>query len=110
MVNINREWGKRGENKMLNSQLFSAIGLSANILGSIILTWDVARFFKVVKLTLDAHQIYIDSYMSNGGIYVIKGTNKHLEKQSWRSNYLTVVGIVLIILGFSLQLVGILSI
>jgi len=93
---------------MLSSQPFSAIGLSANILGTIILALDVKAFFRIVKTTLDAHQIFIDSWMSNGNVYGVTGMDKHLDGQSLKSSFWTVIGLGLNVLGFVFQLLGVL--
>lgn len=93
---------------MSNGQLLSAIGLSANILGTIILAKDVKEFFRIVKMTLNAHQIFIDTWMNNGNVYGITGMDKHLERQSLKSSFWTVVGLSLNVLGFVFQLLGVL--
>ena len=93
---------------MSNGQLLSAIGLSANILGTVILARDVKEFFRIVKMTLDAHQIFIDTWMSNGNVYSITGMDKHLDRQSLMSSFWTVIGLGLNVLGFVFQLLGVL--
>jgi hypothetical protein len=93
---------------MSTSQLLSAIGLSANILGTVILAKDVKEFFRIVKMTLDAHQIFIDTWMSNGHVYGFTGMDKHLERQSLKSSFWTFIGLGLNVLGFFFQLLGVL--
>lgn len=93
---------------MLCSQPFSAIGLSANIVGTIILALDVKAFLTIVQTTLAAHQIFIDSWMSNGNVYGVTGIDKHLDRQSLKSSFWTVIGLGLNVLGFVSQLLGVL--
>ncbi len=72
---------------MTISAILSIIGLSATIIGAIILAIDASKFFKMITATLHAHQIFIDSYISKEDVFVIQGMHKHLERRMSVSNF-----------------------
>lgn len=88
------------------SLIISSLGLTSNIVGTLILIIDTSNFFQIIKAMLETQQLFINSYMSHGDIYLIKGLDSHLKKCEIKSKMTTYIGLIYIIVGFVLQLIG----
>lgn len=85
----------------------NVIGLSSNIIGTIILAFSLSDYIGAMRLALDAHELFIMSYLNNTGKPIVRvtGMDWHLKKGEKAGKYFTFLGVFLVILGFILQLI-----
>lgn len=89
---------------MITISTLNILGLSAGIIGTIILAISLGRFLKALRLAVTAHEIFIESSLRGGNIVQITGTDLHIARGSKNAASLTVTGLVLVVIGFTLQL------
>jgi hypothetical protein len=78
--------------------------LILNFIGVLILTFSTGNFFKWIGLALNAHEMSIQSILSKGPIYNVAGTTKHLDDTLKASGKWMIIGFILVIIGFGLQI------
>ncbi|HOX40550.1 MAG TPA: hypothetical protein P5567_09630 [Kiritimatiellia bacterium] len=81
-------------------QQFNIVGLSLNIIGSVIIAISLGSFFKWVNLALGAND------MANSGGPVVTGASRHVDRAHRLGSGWTWLGVVLLILGFVCQLIA----
>ena len=84
------------------------IGLSANILGTIILAFSLAAYIRSMRLAIDAHELFILSYLhpSKGPIVQVTGTDIHMNRDKKKASLFSWIGVVLVIVGFICQIIA----
>lgn len=89
---------------MTTITVLNILGLSSGIAGTIILAISLNRFLKAVHTSVKAHELFIETYTSGGDVLQIAGTDQHVSRAVKKAGSLTVTGIILVTIGFSLQL------
>jgi hypothetical protein len=83
------------------------IGLVSNIAGTIFLAYSLDKYLKMMDGSINALEVFTEAYATPGqNIPVITGMDKHRDKARKGSGKWTRYGIVLVIIGFSLQLIA----
>lgn len=86
----------------------SIIGLSLNIIGTIILAYSLSSYIRSMRLAIDANYTSILSFSQNNlPKIVISGTDKHMDNDKKNSGLYTRIGVILILIGFVFQLIAI---
>jgi hypothetical protein len=87
------------------------IGLCANILGTIILAFSIGSYISSIRLAIDAHELFIQSLLhpNRGPIVQVTGTDVHMNRDRKRANSFTWFGVLLVIVGFAIQIYAILN-
>lgn len=80
------------------------LALSLNFIGTIILAISTGTFFTWISLSLNAHEISIQTMIDRGDIVNISGTTKHLDESLKKCGIWMVLGVLLLLTGFGLQL------
>ncbi len=89
----------------MDSTTLNIIGLFANIVGTVILAISLSSYIRSMRLAIDAHELYILSVNHpTKPIVVMTGTDVHMDRDKKKSNFLSWLGIVLVIGGFVSQL------
>lgn len=89
---------------MITILTLNILGLTAGIIGTIILAISLGRLLKALRLSVTAHEIFIESFTSGGNVVKLTGTDLHIARGSKNAATLTFVGLLLVITGFVLQL------
>jgi hypothetical protein len=84
----------------MTPQQLNIVGLSLNIIGSVIVAISLNSFFKWVNLALGAND------MANSGGPIVTGTSRHVDQAHKAGSGWTWLGVVILILGFVCQLVA----
>ena len=79
-------------------------GISLNLIGTIILAFSTGSFFKWIDLAINAHEIFIQTFSSGGDVVNLANTTKHLSDSFNSSKKWMILGVSLVVVGFSLQL------
>jgi hypothetical protein len=84
------------------------IALILNILGTIIIAFSTKEYFKSINNSLIAHETSIRTMFNSlikgyGDIYNISGTTEITKKTLKKSNFWMVLGVLLLVIGFSIQ-------
>lgn len=80
------------------------LALSLNFIGAFILAVSTGSFFKWISLCLNAHEISIQTMLSPGDVINPSGTTIHLDHTLKSEKKWMILGVVLIIAGFGIQL------
>jgi hypothetical protein len=80
------------------------IGITLNLIGTIILAFSTGSFFKWIGLSVNAHEIFIQTFASGGNIVNIVNTTKHLTNSFNALKKWMILGLFLIVGGFAMQL------
>jgi hypothetical protein len=81
-------------------------GLLLNFIGCVILALSTGKFFKWIDLSVNAHEIFIQTFLSNGNVVNLANTTKHLSDSFDASKKWMVLGVFLVALGFVFQAIG----
>lgn len=86
------------------------IGLSANILGTIILAFCLGSYISSMRLAIDGHELFILSLMhpKKGPIIQVTGTDTHMKRDRKRANIFSWIGVTLVVVGFAFQIYALL--
>jgi hypothetical protein len=85
--------------------LLNIIGLVSNILGTIILAFSLSAYISSMRLAIDGHELFIMSYFNpNRPIVQVTGTDVHMNRDKKKSSFFSLLGVVLVVLGFVCQL------
>ena len=84
-------------------------GLLLNFIGCVILAISTGKFFKWIYLSVNAHEILIQTYLSNESVVNLANTTKHLSDSFNASKKWMVLGVFLIALGFIFQGISLLT-
>jgi len=82
----------------------SIIGLTLNMVGSIFLAYSLNKTTKGLDNSITALEYFKDTYLAGGNVLSITGMDKHRKKDIKNFQMLTSIGLVLLIIGFALQL------
>jgi len=88
----------------------NVISLIFNIIGTIIIAFSTGQYFKSINNALMAHEISLKTMFNSlvgpsEDIYNIIGTPQLTQKTLRRTTLWMILGIVLLVLGFSIQLI-----
>ena len=86
--------------------IISLMGLILNTLGSIILAFSLNKVTKMLNTSITALENFKYSYLSGGDVFSFTGMDKHRNKALKISRYMTNIGLILLILGFVLQIIS----
>jgi len=86
--------------------LLNVVGLSVSIIGSIILAVSLNKFLKMIDSSILALELFRETFLSNGNVVQITGMEKHRNHTKTKAARNTLIGLVLIILGFVCQLLS----
>lgn len=86
----------------------SIIGLIFNTIGGIILAYSLNRTTKMLDLSITAMEHFRDTFLAGGDILAIQGMDNHRKRALKNSKDLTLAGVILLIVGFILQLLTLL--
>lgn len=84
--------------------MIAIIGLLANLIGTLILALALGKYYKWINNSLDVHELFIDSYSNNKDVIAVTGTDRHRANTYKTAKKWMVLGIIMILLGFALQL------
>ena len=91
----------------IDTTTLNVIGLTANIIGTIILAFSLSSYIRSMRLAIDGHELYILSVNhpdKRKPIVQVTGTDTHMERDRKRSGTLSWIGIFFVIAGFVMQL------
>jgi len=86
----------------------SIIGLTINIIGSIFLAISLNKIIKAYNSSITALEHFKDTFLSGKDVLSFTGLDKHRKNALYNNKTLTQTGLVMLIVGFILQLLGIL--
>jgi hypothetical protein len=89
--------------------LISIIGLSLNTLGSFILAVSLNKSMKMINASLLAIEAFKDTYISGGDILSFIGMDEQRTKVFRKSKNTTIGGLILLMIGFLLQLLSLIN-
>ncbi len=81
-------------------------GLTLNTIGSIFLAFALNKTTKMLNTSITALEHFKDTYLSGGDILSFTGMETHRNKALKLSRCLTNIGLILLILGFVLQIIS----
>jgi hypothetical protein len=87
----------------------SIIGLSLNTIGSVLLAFSLGRIINMINTSLTTLEVYKDSISSSGDILSFTGMDIHRSKALKKSKNITIIGLILLISGFLLQLLSLIK-
>jgi len=80
------------------------IGIILNLIGTLILAFSAGSFFKWINLSINAHEIFIQTFSAGGNVVNLANTTKHLADSFNSSKKWMIIGVFLVVVGFALQL------
>jgi hypothetical protein len=86
----------------------SIIGISINVFGSVLLAISLNSIIMAFNSSITALEHFKDTILNGGDIVTFTGLDKHRKNALKNNKSITQIGLVMLILGFVLQLVGIL--
>lgn len=81
-------------------------GLVLSFVGTVILAFSTSKYFKWINLCISVHEIFIDSYVSGKHVGVVAGTDQHLESTFDSCKTWMLLGVLMVVGGFALQLLA----
>jgi len=90
------------------STYLNFIGLTINIIGSIFLAISLNKIIKAYNSSITALEHFKDTLLSGKDVLSFTGLDMQRKNALHNNKTLTQIGLVMLILGFVLQLVGIL--
>jgi uncharacterized membrane protein len=90
----------------MNNVILNIAGLSASIVGTVILAFSINSYLSAMKLKLQAHELTLLSILhpNRGPIIEVTGVDVHMKRGERISAVFTVIGVLLVIAGFICQL------
>ena len=88
-------------------EYYSIIGISTNIVGAIILAISLNSIIKAYNLSFTALEHFKESFVSGKNLVSFIGLDKHRKKALVKNKILIVVGLIMLVVGFLLQLISI---
>ncbi len=92
---------------MENYEYYSIIGISTNIVGTIILAISINSIIKAYNLSFTALEHFKESFVNGKNVVSFTGLDKHRKKALINNKILIGVGLILLVVGFLLQLISI---
>lgn len=86
---------------------YSIIGLSINIIGSVFLAILLNSIIKAYNSSITALEHFKDTFLNGTDVVSFTGLDKHRKNALKNNKALTGIGLVMIIIGFILQLLSI---
>lgn len=81
------------------------IGLTANIIGTVILAFSLGAYIRSMRLAIDAHELYILSVNHpTRPVVQVTGTDVHMNRDKKIASFFSWLGVILVIGGFVCQL------
>jgi hypothetical protein len=91
---------------MATTTILNIAGLSLGFIGTLVVAFSAGLYFRLVDASIGALETTIGALLnpSSGIVPLIKGLDRHREREMRRSSIRLWVGLALIALGFALQL------
>ncbi len=86
---------------------YSIIGLSINIIGSVFLAISLNSIIKAYNSSITALEHFKDTFLSTKDVVSFTGLDKHRKNALKNNKTLTGIGLIMLIIGFILQLLSI---
>ncbi|MES2728283.1 MAG: hypothetical protein V4643_14335 [Bacteroidota bacterium] len=81
------------------------VGLTSNIIGTVILAFSLNNYIRSMRLAIDAHELYILSVNNpTQPIVQVIGTDVHMNRDKKRATFFSWLGVALVVAGFLCQL------
>lgn len=94
---------------MSAQDILQLVGLAANLIGTIMVSFAGGLYFRLVDTSLGALETTVHTFLSGQQIVpAFTGLDLHRARAMKRSKRAVVVGLLLIALGFALQLIAML--
>lgn len=91
----------------MDSLILNIIGLSSNIIGSIILAFSLGSYISSLRLAIDAHELQLLSILNpKKPLIQVTGVDVHLNRDNKLSTIKIWFGILLLIGGFIIQIIA----
>jgi hypothetical protein len=89
--------------------ILNLAGLTSNTIGSAILAFSLNKTTRRLDTSITALELFKDTYLSSGNILSFTGMDEHRKKALKNSKGLTKVGLTLLIAGFILQIISLIT-
>lgn len=89
-------------------ECLAIIGLSINITGSVLLAFSLNKIIKAYSSSIIDLEHFKDTFLSGGNVVSFTGLDKNRKNAKRNNKTLTVIGLVLLMIGFVFQLISIL--
>lgn len=86
---------------------YAIIGLSINIIGSVFLAISLNSIIKAYNSSITALEHFKDTFLGGKDVVSLTGFEKHRKNALKNNKTLTGIGLVMLIIGFILQLLSI---
>lgn len=94
----------------MKPETLNIIGLSANIIGTIILSFSISGYIRSMRIAIDAHELYIISQNHPTLPPVqVTGTDWHMNRDKKWSTFFTTIGVIFVLFGFAFQLFALIN-
>jgi hypothetical protein len=91
----------------MNAQTLNLVGLSINVLGTLVAALSGGLYLKLVNTSISALETTLQAYFSpSRGVPVFTGLDKHRETAMRRGLIGVGWGLVLIVIGFIFQIIA----
>lgn len=88
--------------------IFLICGLSFGVIGTIIVAFSMSSIIRVLRTVIDAQEIFTRSLTQTQNTVVITGLDKQSQRAQKTSGRMILLGLLLVAIGFAVQLVSIL--
>ena len=92
---------------MKTFEYFAIIGISINVVGSVLLAISLNSIIKAYNSSITALEHFKDTLVDGGDVVSFTGLDKHRKNALKNNKTLTGIGLVMLIIGFILQLLSI---
>ncbi|WP_139361599.1 hypothetical protein [Spirosoma sp. 209] len=86
--------------------MLSIVGLIFNTVGSVILAIALNQTTKMLNISITALEHFKDTFLSGGDVVSFGGLDKHRKSTLKNAKWLTNIGLILLVVGFILQLIS----
>lgn len=81
------------------------IGLTSNIIGTVILAFSLNSYIRSIRLAIDAHELYILSVNNPTRPTIqVTGAGVHMNRDKKHATVFSWIGVILVVAGFISQL------
>jgi hypothetical protein len=94
---------------MITNDNLAAAGLILNTIGSILLATSLNSTLQMLDVSIRALEVFKDSLLAEGDIASIENLDKNRERAKKNDRNFLVIGLLMVIIGFILQLLALLK-
>lgn len=94
---------------MKTFEYFAIIGISINVVGSVLLAISLNSIIKAYNSSITALEHFKDTLVGGGDVVSFTGLDKHRKNALKNNRSLTVIGLLMLIIGFFFQLLSIIQ-